>query len=43
VDTGARACFCELLPGDRFCVGSDGQYPGSGCQQREVRGLRPTC
>jgi hypothetical protein len=43
VNNEERVCFCELRPGDRFCVGSDGQFPGAGCAQREVRGLRPTC
>jgi hypothetical protein len=39
----SKVCFCELMAGDRFCVTSNGQAPGRGCQQQEVRGLRPAC
>jgi len=43
VGNNSRACLCELTEGDRFCVRSDGQYPGPGCELNVVRGLRPTC
>ena len=43
VGNNSQACLCELTEGDRFCVRSDGQYPGPGCELMEVRGLRPTC
>jgi hypothetical protein len=43
VDANSRVCFCELLQGDRFCVSSNGQFPGRGCVQKDVRGLRPAC
>jgi hypothetical protein len=43
VNANSRVCFCELLQGDRFCVSSNGQFPGRGCMQKDVRGLRPSC
>ena len=43
VNNGVFGCWCQVEPGDEFCVTSNGKRPSASCEHRPVQDITPTC